>query len=546
MPAHRLLPPVVVMAAAAAVLLALLPSTAAAATINMLLDQPRTSATLTIQDDRREDADGVRLLVDDGDGDEVRIAIVSVGDQFGQAVRGFERCRRASATSFVCPRDVRAALDDVQVFLGNGDDELRVDDVPARFLVEGRGGTDKLQGGPEADTIDVGAGVDRNENDLSVTARELAEGGPSVDVADGGAGDDTLTQTLREGDPAQGGALYLGGLGDDTIRTNGRDFTENRFISEDNIVRAGPGNDTVTGSLGADDLQGEDGDDVLTGSSGDDDLAAGRGADRLDAGRGDDRLLDGVGFLSTAAAPTAADGADTFSGSIGRDVLVYSGSRTARLEVTPNDQTANDGAVGEGDQILGIEDTTLAQGNDFFFGLASLDDNFVDVVTAGAGNDTVLTGDGNDRLNGGTGRDTLRGGSDDDVLFTRDGEPEAVIACDSGLRDEAFIDLTDPDPTGCELIERRPVLEEPNAELPGPRTLRRRGGRVQVAVRCPRAAKAGCRGTVSLRGARATYRLRRGARTTVALRAAPGAGTLVARQAGKKGPKTTTVRVRVR
>ena len=131
-------------------------------------------------------------------------------------------------------------------------------------------------------------------------------------------------------------------------------------------VDAGPGNDTLTGGGGADTLRGGDGHDWLEG----------------------------------------ALGADVFRGGAGNDTADYS-SRTSSLDVTL-DGAANDGASGEGDNVMGDVETVLGgSGNDRLVGSAA--------------NNALYGNGGDDTLDGGRGSDMVFGGAGDDTLLAAEG-----------------------------------------------------------------------------------------------------------------------------
>ncbi|MCD9606816.1 hypothetical protein LUS60_16170 [Raoultella planticola] len=79
---------------------------------------------------------------------------------------------------------------------------------------------------------------------------------------------------------------------------------------EGSEIRAGGGNDVLTGDSGNDALYGEAGDDTLDGSFGNDLLSGGTGNDLLKGGYGDDTYLFNAG-----------DGQDTIIESSGTDTL---------------------------------------------------------------------------------------------------------------------------------------------------------------------------------------------------------------------------------
>ena len=167
-------------------------------------------------------------------------------------------------------------------------------------------------------------------------------------------------------------------------------------------IRAGGGDDTVSGKEGgglgdifavALTIDGETGNDALTGGSGNDGIAGGDGNDTL----------------------KGATGGDTFDGGAGDDVV--SGG------------AADDAVVG------GAGNDRLAGGDD------------IDTVDGGAGKDTMTGGEGADTVNGGDGDDLLKGGGGDDDVNGEAGRDELA----GGPGNDRCLGGPDPDSiTGCE------------------------------------------------------------------------------------------------
>jgi len=188
-------------------------------------------------------------------------------------------------------------------------------------------------------------------------------------------------------------------------------------------MRAGDGNDVLTGSPADDDIRGDAGNDTIYGMAGNDVLYDGPGNDLVRGGAGNDRMW------GQGAAP---DGADDFRGNGGIDEVSYI-VRDSGVTVTIDD-VANDGAPGEADNVhLDVEDVTGGSGDDVLVGSSA--DNVLDgtwgsnEVYGGAGNDwvdggvgdastsNIVVGDaGNDHLSGGMGDDFLDGGDGNDTL----------------------------------------------------------------------------------------------------------------------------------
>jgi Ca2+-binding RTX toxin-like protein len=190
--------------------------------------------------------------------------------------------------------------------------------------------------------------------------------------------------------------------GDDTFNTSlqlpatvvGRDGNDS--------IDGGPLNDSIQGNVGNDTLHGEDGNDTLTdgdafyGTGGNDGLYGDGGNDRLDGG-----------------SATTGVGGDVLDGGSDTDTLTYA-QRTQPLTVT-EDSHSNDGQVGEGDDVTGIEHLILGSKGDKATGDASANTiegrNGNDSLNGGVGNDHVQGDNGNDSLIGGGGADTLSGGA---------------------------------------------------------------------------------------------------------------------------------------
>ena len=172
-------------------------------------------------------------------------------------------------------------------------------------------------------------------------------------------------------------------------------------------VNAGAGNDVVTGvgAFGADPgwwmspihMNGEAGADKLTGGLADDEI-------------------DGGSEKDTLSAFKILDGEDVFVGGLGIDTVSYS-NRTAALSLTLDD-AANDGAAGEGDNLLEIENVIGGKNNDNIDGGPLTMKN---TFRGGTGNDDLFGGPGADSLQGDGGADDLFGEAGKDTLNSLDG-----------------------------------------------------------------------------------------------------------------------------
>ena len=217
----------------------------------------------------------------------------------------------------------------------------------------------------------------------------------------------------------------------------------------DNVLRAGDGNDDISGRDGNDQLFGGDGDDALGGGEGDDggDGGGGRdvifgegGRDWLNGMSGDDRIF-------------AGDGDDLMGGQDGNDVINGNGGRDTIFGDAGadwlNGDEDNDRIYGQdGDDLMGGQDgddlIEGGAGRDMIFGDAGNDwlngqadndrihgqdgDDLMggqegdDVIVGGAGRDTLFGDDGNDWLNGELDGDRIYGQGGDDLMGGQEGD----------------------------------------------------------------------------------------------------------------------------
>jgi Ca2+-binding RTX toxin-like protein len=349
------------------------------------------------------------------------------------------------------------------------------------------------------------------------------------------------------------------------------------------FIRAGDGNDTVTGSDGGDALDGDAGNDSLQGAFGNDVLNGGPGNDRFlnnhrddgndvkNGGDGNDRIE----FLSTGD-----PGNDVYTGGAGVDVLDFSGSD---LGVSISlDDIANDGPAGHADNAASdIENIRGSRGNDTLIG-----DSGRNLLEGLAGGDVLRGGTparvvrvtfglvGDDTLDGGIGLDRMDGEGGDDLLLARDAiDDQLSVAMNCGSGDDRLIaDLADDDTRAlspsCESIDQGAINEGANVTIASRRLGVSPGGTVRARLRCPRSVGIGCRGTLAagapkragLRGLgrRTRYRIRRGRSKLVTIRVPaaleraanrrrrPVPARVVSVETGEHGDKTTVRRVGLR
>ena len=186
------------------------------------------------------------------------------------------------------------------------------------------------------------------------------------------------------------------------------DLINLKYLSSVEKIKAGGGNDVVTGNSQNNIFYGQRGNDTLNGKKGSDKLYGGDGKDRLFGGAEDDLLSGG-------------EGNDNLNGGSGRDTAIF-GSANNRINLAnKNRQNTLEGK----DILTGIENVKGGDGNDFIYGDALANDlygeNNDDRLYGRDGNDRLYGEAGNDILYAGNGRDILNGATGDDILYGGNG-----------------------------------------------------------------------------------------------------------------------------
>jgi Ca2+-binding RTX toxin-like protein len=164
--------------------------------------------------------------------------------------------------------------------------------------------------------------------------------------------------------------------------------------------------------------EGDGGTGILTvqgnGGEGADAFVDGPNGARFDPGAGADSVNAGAGYDSVRASAGAPDAPDVYVlGSPGQDTIDY---RDATYPVEASfDDVANDGGVGEGDQVLEAEAALGGSSDDLLVGRS--DGSLVGILDGLAGDDVLIGGRGHDTLTGGAGNDTVRGRGGPDQIF---------------------------------------------------------------------------------------------------------------------------------
>lgn len=264
--------------------------------------------------------------------------------------------------------DVKGTKVEVQVLLGDGNDEIMPQYDPRRLILS------TIKGGPGNDILSV-FGPAQTMIDYS--------GGTGTDAIDYFSANDAPYSFTEDG-------LFNDGLGHDRIHND-----VEVWVGGD-----GPDHFTLTNRSKH----------VVFGAGGNDTLVSGPGPDEFDGGYGGD--------------PSGVDAATN-------DTVTYAG-RPRGVSVVL-DGLANDGAPGEGDEILPTVEHVIG---------TSFADTLVGPATAPDGRAYRLDGgDGNDVLSGGGGTDLIDAGAGNDVIIALGGGKDA-IKCGPG-EDILVADATD-------------------------------------------------------------------------------------------------------
>lgn len=182
-------------------------------------------------------------------------------------------------------------------------------------------GNDIVYPGDGNDYVAGGQGDDQILESENSMGRDRFFGGPGADTIEGGGGVDFLAG--HEGDD-----IIRGGSENDAIF--GHDGLDQLFGgSGRDFIYGGDGADQMHGGHGPDRLLGQGGGDTITGGVGDDVALGGAGNDVIDGNEGNDRLIGNLGN-------------DVIRGGIGADTLI---AATA----TPNGSTSGFDSVNTGD-----------------------------------------------------------------------------------------------------------------------------------------------------------------------------------------------------
>jgi Ca2+-binding RTX toxin-like protein len=283
-------------------------------------------------------------------------------------------------------------------------------------------------------------------------------GGPGVQVLDGGADDDLLASAT----PGDG---FVGGTGTDIVDLSARATAIRVGVSSatDTIATAervvgGAGDDVFRLSTAGERIEGGGGTDSVTYEDRGATVAVSADPD----GVADDGAPGELDNLISIENLRGGSGNDVLGGTTGTNILnggpgVDTATYAGRVEpITANlDDAANDGAGSENDLLQGFESLTGGSGNDFLTGSPA-----PNTLSGGPGNDVLDAGDGTDTLLGDAGNDQLTGGSGVDGYAGGDGDDNLTafdglaesVDCGGGT-DGAAVDVADT-LANCENVRR--------------------------------------------------------------------------------------------
>lgn len=234
---------------------------------------------------------------------------------------------------------------------------------------------------------------------------------------------------------------------------------DNSFLADETVmndlrIKAGDGNNNITGGSGNDSIEFGNGNNMIDGGKGNDNIAGGhgdniistgepkpnsmfanlfgipQGGDTVNVGDGNNIIVTGDGNNNI----TAGNGNNTISGGAGND----------NIHVGNGDNTVHGGAgndtlwAGNGHNVIyggdGDDSISAGTGSNFIDGGAGSDNisigansfnsilaggnNSTNVVLGGEGDDNIsIYGGGTNYIDGGAGRDKIKGGSGDDIIY---------------------------------------------------------------------------------------------------------------------------------
>ena len=317
----------------------------------------------------------------------------------------------------------------------NPDSSTTPFNTPVTFAVLGNdtdvdGDDLAISGTPTSDQGTVAVNADGTLT-FTPTAGFIGEAVVNYTIIDEEGLTDTTTWTITVGTAPDRDGIVTGTAGADLIdrayidptdadRVDANDALLPGEVGDDDIIRAGAGNDTILAGTGNDEVEAGDGDDSVNGNEGDDSLLGQAGDDSIFGDVGNDTIIGADGNDEVVG----GDGDDVVDGGIGDDALQGNDGADSLTGGLGNDSLL--GGLGNDTLTSGAEGTPdRAYPGQYVADLNPDDDR--DSVIAGIGDDLVSTGDDDDTILGGDGNDTILAGFDDDSVNGGAGD-DSVIA----------------------------------------------------------------------------------------------------------------------
>ena len=205
----------------------------------------------------------------------------------------------------------------------------------------GKGGTDLLFGGDGNDTL---TGGDADDQIFGEAGNDLMIWNPGDDTDLFEGGDDVDTAQVNAGNGAETFTITANGTRVRFDRVSPAPFSLDIGTTENLVLNANGGDDTITASNGLAalitlTLDGGAGNDTITGGDGADTIIGGIGNDIVFGGRGNDIAL--LGDDDDTFIWNPGDGSDTVEGQGGTDTLVFNGANISEnINISANGSRA--------------------------------------------------------------------------------------------------------------------------------------------------------------------------------------------------------------
>jgi serralysin len=333
---------------------------------------------------------GYRTYFDKGGVDTIDLSLYTTGAylHLGAAIAGADHLvgvsmsidARYGMLSGLDPANLRWYYGEYEHAVGSSSEDLFIGNAFGNVL-DGRDGTDSLNGGAGNDVLLAGSGL-------------------WTDVLAGGVGDD-IYELYNVASQVYENAAE----GWDTVRsyawsTTLWDNVEDLQLVDPTSNTDGTGNalgNVLRGNAGSNHLNGLDGNDILIGNAGNDSLDGGNGTDTLNGGDGSDTLYAGSGLWT-----------DVLVGAAGDDIYELYNVASQVYENAGEGRDTVRSYAWSTTLWNNVEDLQLVDPSSNTDGIGNALGN---VITGNAGNNYLNGQDGSDVLIGNAGNDILHAGS---------------------------------------------------------------------------------------------------------------------------------------